>query len=277
MTRLRRLAPLCNFISKPAVPAAAQLGPQSCCPLPAAVCRIQFRAQSTDSGRQRTIVALFGPPGAGKGVVSPQISEAFNIPQVSIGDMLRRAATSEGTIGQEAQEIMRRGGLLPDPLVVGVLSGRIQQEDCERGFLLDGFPRTLGQAALLDKLLEATGDKVTTVLSLEVPDSSLQERICGRWVHDPSGRVYHVTRSPPKSLKAGDVPSPETMLDDVTLEPLGQRPDDTEAALTTRLQTYHKETAPVLAHYRGAGVVRTADADCFPQEMWDRVRPALGL
>ena len=126
-------------------------------------------------------------------------------------------------------------------------------------------------------MLAKTGDSVTRVLALDVPDEALKERICGRWIHKASGRSYHAARVPPKSLRPGAKPSPETMLDDETGERLEQRADDTEDALVKRLQAYHAETAPILAHYEPKGIVRHAGvADCKgPQDMWDVINPIL--
>ena len=127
-------------------------------------------------------------------------------------------------------------------LVVSVIEERIKEPDCKGGFILDGFPRTVAQATMLDAALATAGDRVSTVLALEVPDAVLTERICGRWVHKQSGRSYHVKFSPPRSLAAGATPSEATMLDDETGEPLMQRADDTEEALTKRLKGYHDQT-----------------------------------
>lgn len=209
--------------------------------------------------------------------MAPRLCDALGIPQLSMGDMLRGAVATGGMAGSQAQAMMQRGGLLPDSLVAGMLRERISREDCERGFVLDGFPRTREQARLLDELLGETGDEVTGVISLVVPDEALLERVRGRWVHEASGRSYHATRAPPRSLRPGTEPKPETMLDDETGEPLVQRADDTERVLKSRLQAYHEETAPILWHYALAGVVIEADADCMPQEMWGRVRAVMGL
>mmetsp|Transcript_68380 Transcript_68380/g.222426 ORF Transcript_68380/g.222426 Transcript_68380/m.222426 type:complete len:340 (+) Transcript_68380:110-1129(+) len=233
------------------------------------------QAQASRVGSNRTVMMVFGPPGAGKGTIAPILSEHYGVPQLSTGDMLR-AAVAEGTpVGLQAKDVMASGGLVPDELVVNIIRARIKQQDCASGFLLDGFPRTGPQAALLDAMLVETGDCVSCVLALVVPDESLRVRICGRWVHKASGRSYHTTRAPPKSLTPGATPTVETMLDDETGEPLMQRPDDTEEALGKRLKAYHGETAPILAHYEPKGVVRRADADCMPQEMWARIRPVL--
>merc|ERR1719305_394409 len=135
---------------------------------------------------------------------------------------------------------MDEGGLVSDDIVVGIIKDRITAADCKEGFMLDGFPRTIVQAEKLDELLATTGDKVNSVIEFNVPDSILEERICGRWIHKASGRSYHVKFNPPKSL--GDKePSVETMKDDETGEALMQRGDDTAEALVKRLKAYHDE------------------------------------
>lgn len=222
---------------------------------------------------QRTILILFGPPGAGKGTHAPKIVARLGIPQLSTGDMLR-AAVAEGTpTGQQAQEVMKSGGLVSDELVVNIIKDRIGLADCRKGFILDGFPRTVAQASMLDALLRQTGDKVRLVIELSIPDSVLTERICGRWIHKGSGRSYHVKFAPPTSLKKGSVASPETMLDDLTHEPLMQRADDTEEALQKRLLGYHSETVPILAHYKqsSSGCVKKVDANQNSDDVWYKI------
>ena len=173
--------------------------------------------KSTAAGsKARKIMILFGPPGAGKGTHAPKIVDALGIPQLSTGDMLRAAVAAGTDVGKQAKEVMEAGGLVSDDLVVGVIAGRVKEADCAKGFILDGFPRTVEQAKMLDAMLETSGDKVSLVLALEVPDEVLTERICGRWVHKASGRSYHVKFAKPKSLGEGDKPSETTMLDDET-------------------------------------------------------------
>ena len=147
----------------------------------------------------KTVMILFGPPGAGKGSQAPKIVEMLNIPQLSTGDMLRAAVAAGTEVGKMAKDVMASGGLVSDELVVSIIRDRIQQADCKNGFILDGFPRTVPQATMLDKMLAASGDRVNLVLALEVPDEVLTERICGRWVHKSSGRSYHVKFAKPKS------------------------------------------------------------------------------
>jgi len=223
----------------------------------------------------KTVMILFGPPGAGKGSQAPKIVDVLSIPQLSTGDMLRAAVAAGSEVGLKAKDVMASGGLVSDELVVSIIRERITEADCEGGFILDGFPRTVEQAKMLDAMLEGSGDKVSLVLALEVPDEVLTERICGRWVHKSSGRSYHVKFAKPKSLVDGATPSEETMLDDETGEPLMHRADDTEEALTKRLQRYHDQTVPILAHYEPAKVVAKVDANVAPDEVWASIEKVL--
>jgi len=225
----------------------------------------------------KKVLILFGPPGAGKGSQAPKIVEALSIPQLSTGDMLRAAVAAGSEVGKQAKDVMESGGLVGDDLVVAVIKERVKDDDCKGGFILDGFPRTVEQAKMLDAMLETSGDTVSLVLALEVPDEVLAERICGRWVHKPSGRSYHVKYARPKSLGEGDAPAEATMLDDETGEPLEQRSDDTEEALTKRLEGYHAQTVPILDHYEAAGVVRRLNANQEPGEVWVEVSMALPM
>jgi len=229
--------------------------------------------QMTES--EKTVMILFGPPGAGKGSQAPKIVDKLSIPQLSTGDMLRAAVAAGSDVGKQAKDVMASGGLVSDELVVSIIRERITEDDCKPGFILDGFPRTVEQAKMLDEMLSSSGDKVSCVLALEVPDQVLTERICGRWVHKTSGRSYHVKFAKPKSLVDGATPSEETMLDDETGEPLMQRADDTEEALTKRLQGYHKQTVPILDHYAPVGVVSRVDANVKPDEVWTSIEKVL--
>jgi len=212
----------------------------------------------------RLIVIIFGPPGAGKGTVSPVIEERADIPQLSTGDMLRAAVAAGTDAGKKAKAVMESGGLVSDDIVFGIIAERITKPDCKNGFLLDGFPRTCEQAKRLDAMLAQKGEAVQKIICLNIDDSILEDRICGRWIHKSSGRSYHVTNCPPKSLQPGMTPTSSNMKDDLTGEPLMQRPDDTKDALPKRLAAYHKETVPILDHYKSKNIVKMVDAD---QEM----------
>ncbi|PKH21395.1 adenylate kinase [Enterobacterales bacterium CwR94] len=180
-------------------------------------------------------IILLGAPGAGKGTQAQFIMEKYGIPQISTGDMLRAAVKAGTELGKQAKAIMDEGKLVTDELVIALVKERIAQEDCRNGFLLDGFPRTIPQA---DAMKDA-GIKVDNVLEFAVPDELIVDRIIGRRVHAPSGRVYHVTFNPPK----------EEGKDDVTGEALTIRKDDEEATVRKRLVEYHQLTAPLIAYY----------------------------
>eukprot|EP01061_Rhynchopus_euleeides_P008392 TRINITY_DN1745_c0_g1_i8.p1 TRINITY_DN1745_c0_g1~~TRINITY_DN1745_c0_g1_i8.p1 ORF type:complete len:408 (+),score=85.58 TRINITY_DN1745_c0_g1_i8:82-1224(+) len=208
----------------------------------------QLRSSLADIRDHREIYILFGPPGSGKGTQAPRMVQATGLPQLSTGDMLRAAVKEGSDVGKRAESVMKVGGLVDDSLVMDVIVDRIQHADCQKGFILDGFPRTLDQADMLDAKLAQSGERVKQVVAIEVPDGILEERICGRWVHKASGRSYHVKYHAPKSL--GDkTPSADTMRDDETGEELTQRADDTAEALKSRLEAYHAQTVPLLEHY----------------------------
>jgi adenylate kinase len=179
---------------------------------------------------------LLGGPGAGKGTQANLIKENYQIPQISTGDMLR-AALKEGTeLGLKAKEYMDAGKLVPDDVIIGLVKERIKAPDCEKGFLFDGFPRTIPQA---DALKEA-GVPVEGVVDINVPDGEIIKRMSGRRVHLASGRTYHIIFNPPK----------EEGKDDVSGEPLIQRDDDQEETVRKRLDVYHAQTEPLIDYYK---------------------------
>jgi adenylate kinase len=178
---------------------------------------------------------LLGPPGAGKGTQATQICKKFGIPQISTGDMLRAAVKAGTPLGLEAKKVMDSGGLVSDGIIIGLVKERITQADCANGFLFDGFPRTIPQA----DAMKAAGVKLDVVLEIDVPDSSIVERMSGRRAHVASGRTYHVKFNPPKAEG----------LDDVTGEPLIQRDDDKEETVIKRLSVYQAQTRPLVDYY----------------------------
>lgn len=181
-------------------------------------------------------VILLGPPGAGKGTQAQFICEHFSIPQISTGDMLRSAVNAESELGLQVKEVMTSGGLVSDDIIIALVKERIQESDCQNGFLFDGFPRTIPQAeALLD-----AGVTIDKVLEIAVDDEEIVSRMSGRRVHPASGRVYHVDNNPPR--QAG--------IDDVSGEPLVQREDDQEDTVRKRLAVYHEQTKPLVAFYQ---------------------------
>lgn len=228
----------------------------------------------------RKIMILFGKPGAGKGSQGPHIEELLGIPVLSTGDMLRGEVASGSALGNQLKDIMSSGALVTDEIVVNIIRKRIQEPDCKMGFVLDGFPRTLPQAQAVDEMLRANGECVNSVIELHVPNSVLEKRITGRWIHKKSGRSYHVQNKPPKSfLEAGlfgtAIPSKENMKDDVTGEDLMQRPDDTAEALVKRLDSYEEMTFPILEHYAPFGIVKKVDGNVAFDKVWDEVKKSL--
>lgn len=225
----------------------------------------------------RKIMILFGAPGAGKGTQAPKIVELLDIPQLSTGDMLRAAVAAGTEVGLKAKAVMASGGLVSDEIVIGIIKDRILQEDCKNGFILDGFPRTLAQTQALDAMLAANGEAVTNVLAFSVPDSVLEERVCGRWMDKASGRSYHVKFAPPKAMKLDESgkPVPDTMIDDITGAKLYQRSDDTAEALKSRLNSYYDKTVPILDHYGPRGIVKSVNANQAINSVWEEVEKGI--
>ncbi len=215
-------------------------------------------------------IVLFGCPGAGKGTQADFIKERYGIPQVSTGDMLRAAIRAGDEIGQKASALMNEGRLVPDEIMIDLVKARIAQPDCERGFLLDGFPRTYAQAVALRE--HEVG--IDVVIEIVVPDDRIIARMSGRRVHLASGRSYHVTFNPPK--REG--------LDDLTGEPLVQRDDDREETVRHRLAVYHEHSAPTIRYYKQwrkespeiAPLVVDVSGIGTPEEVRERVFQAIG-
>jgi adenylate kinase len=192
---------------------------------------------------------LLGGPGAGKGTQANYIKEKYQVPQISTGDMLR-AAVKQGTeLGKKAKTYMDAGQLVPDEVIIGLVKERIKAPDCKKGFLFDGFPRTIPQA----DAMKAAGVPLDAVVDIEVPDEEIIKRMSGRRVHLASGRTYHVLFNPPK--KEGQ--------DDVTGEPLIQRDDDKEETVRKRLEVYHAQTEPLIEYYQKWAQTGDADAPMY--------------
>jgi len=203
---------------------------------------------------------LVGPPGAGKGTQAAQLLERLTIPHISTGDMLRAAVQAGTTLGKEADEFMKRGDLVPDRVVIGMVLERIQQEDAKDGFMLDGFPRTKPQAEALDTALKEANVDLDAVVLIEVPDELIVERITGRRMDPETGDIYHVQFKPaPADIK----------------DRLIQRKDDTEEAVKARLQKYHNETTPIVPFYDAQGILKRVDGVGTPDEVTARMMKAL--
>lgn len=178
---------------------------------------------------------LLGPPGAGKGTQANFIKEKFGIPQISTGDMLRAAVKAGTPLGLEAKKIMDAGGLVRDDIIIGLVKDRLKEPDCQKGYMFDGFPRTIPQA----EAMKEAGVPIDYVIEIDVPDEEIIKRMSGRRVHLASGRTYHVIFNPPKVEGK----------DDVTGEPLIQRDDDKEETVRKRLEVYHQQTEALVDYY----------------------------
>jgi adenylate kinase len=179
---------------------------------------------------------LLGPPGAGKGTQAQLIKVHYQVPQISTGDMLRHEIKAKTELGLEAQTYVNQGGLVPDALIISMVKNRLKEADCQQGYLLDGFPRTVNQA----EALKQADIHIDAVLVLSVPDEEIIKRLSGRWVHPASGRIYHSINHPPKRLGR----------DDESGEALIQREDDKEETVRKRLAIYHAQTSPLIEFYR---------------------------
>ena len=215
-------------------------------------------------------IILLGGPGAGKGTQANFIKEKYNIPQISTGDMLRAAVKAGTPLGLEAKKIMDAGGLVSDEIILGLVKDRISQPDCENGFLLDGFPRTIPQA----EALKEQGITIVHVIEIDVDDDEIIKRMSGRRVHLASGRTYHVIYNPPKVEGK----------DDDTGEDLIQRDDDQEETVRKRLQVYHEQTEPLIAFYsdwaasgeKGAPAYSRIEGIGSVEDIRDKIFSALG-
>jgi adenylate kinase len=194
-------------------------------------------------------IIFLGPPGAGKGTQAKILIERYVIPQISTGDMLREHVAKGTELGVKAKEYMEKGQLVPDEIILGMVKERLSQEDAQKGFILDGFPRTVAQAEALDKILEEMGKKIEYVLALIVPDEELVTRLTGRRTCKNCGMMYHIKFKPPKVEGKCDSCGGE----------LYQRPDDNEETVRNRLKVYHNQTAPLIEYYRKKGVLFEVD------------------
>ncbi|MBI65908.1 MAG: adenylate kinase [Candidatus Marinimicrobia bacterium] len=196
-------------------------------------------------------ILLLGPPGGGKGTQAKFLIEKLGIPQISTGDMLREHVKNQTDLGNEAQGYMNRGELVPDEVILGMMRVRLNNLDCENGYILDGFPRTIPQAKGLDSLLIELKQSLDCVIVIEVNDNTIVNRMAGRRVHPASGRVYHVKFNPPKIEN----------IDDDTGEELIIRPDDEETTVRKRLEIYHSDTSPLIDYYQLQNLVYTVNGD----------------
>jgi adenylate kinase len=214
---------------------------------------------------QQLNLILFGPPGAGKGTQAERLRSDFQLPFISTGDMLRTNVKDETELGKKAKEYMDAGDLVPDDLIVAMAADRLQQDDAQDGFILDGFPRTLDQAEALDTQLSKLGRRVTAALLIDVPDEEVIRRLSGRRVCVKSGHNYHVEFDPPKHEDVCDQDGSRLI----------QRDDDKPDVIKHRLSVYHEKTKPLVDYYDEKGLMRRIDGTRAPADVHGHIRAVI--
>ncbi len=209
---------------------------------------------------------LLGPPGSGKGTQAKKMVDRYHLPQISTGDILRAALKEKTPLGLEAKQYMDQGKLVPDEVVVGIVRDRLKASDCQGGFILDGFPRTVPQAEALETTLKAMNRGIGHVISIEVDNAELLKRLGGRRTCRNCGAMYHLVFDPPKKKAVCDTCGGE----------LYQRADDQEKTIRERLKVYDKQTAPLIQYYRGKGLLRAIDGVGGVEEIFQRIVKAIG-
>lgn len=208
------------------------------------------------------IYVLLGPPGAGKGTQAVRIAEAYGIPAISTGSIFRDMAAAGTPLGLEAKSYFSLGKLVPDSIVIGLVKERIAQDDCKKGFLLDGFPRTIAQADALGNIMQDLGLNLNGALDFSVSDEELIRRLSGRRTCKSCGATYHIESMPPKMVDVCDVCG----------EQLVQRADDAPESIKTRLVEYNIKTAPLISYYKERGLLKTIPSDATADEIFQRVQ-----
>lgn len=208
---------------------------------------------------------FLGPPGAGKGTQSQKLAESLGIPQVSTGDMLRQAVAQKTPLGEVARGYMESGGLVPDDIIVGIVSERIQKDDCAKGYILDGFPRTVVQAEKLDEALRSAREHLDAVVNIVIEEEELVRRLSGRRVCEACQRAYHVSTS---ASKQGGVC-------DACGGRLVTRADDEAGTVRTRLEVYRNQTSPLVQYYRQKGLLRDVEGIGSIQDVFSRINKAI--
>ena len=210
-------------------------------------------------------VIFLGPPGAGKGTQARELSREWGVPQIATGEMLREAVAAGTPLGREAKRVMDSGGLVPDDVMIGLIAERLRQPDAARGFILDGFPRTIAQAEALDRLLKDLGHSLDAVLYFQVSEPELLRRLTGRRLCRRCQTAYHLVSAPPRRPGVCDRCGGE----------LYQRPDDSEETVRRRLEVYSRQTAPLLDYYGGRGLLCTIDGEGSVEAIAAAIRRAV--
>lgn len=211
-------------------------------------------------------IVLLGAPGSGKGTQARRLMEQQNIPQISTGDMLRAAVVADTRFGRQAKAIMEEGGLVPDDVMLGIISERLTEEDADDGFILDGFPRTRKQAADLEELLEQADQPLDAAVLLDIDSAVLMKRLTGRRTCSATGKLLNIYFSSREALDECAAKGGE----------LVQREDDNEETIGKRLEVYRQQTEPVVDYYRAKGVLKTIEADATMDEVYQRLLKVLG-
>ncbi|MFZ3137115.1 MAG: adenylate kinase [Thermodesulfovibrionales bacterium] len=212
-------------------------------------------------------IVLLGAPGAGKGTQAKILIEKYGVPQISTGDLLRAAVAAGTALGKEAKSYMDKGELVPDSVVLGMVEERLKQDDCKKGYILDGFPRNTAQAEALDKMLASLNMSLTAALSVDVPFEDLMKRLTGRRTCKACGQMYNMY------FKA---PAKEAVCDKCSGE-LFQRDDDKEATIKKRLEVYTAQTEPLIGYYKNKGIVKSVSGTGSIDEIFKKVTEVLGL
>ena len=210
-------------------------------------------------------LVLLGSPGSGKGTQGERLQEDFRLPYYATGDILREAVREETEVGKQAKQYMDRGDLVPDEVIIGVISERVASAEAQDGFILDGFPRTEPQAEALDDAMDGLGRDLTAAVLIDVPDEETVRRLSGRRICAKKGHVFHVDFDPPKNEGVCDICGARLLI----------RDDDKPEVVENRLQQYHEKTEPLVAYYERAGILRRVDGALPPDDVSDRIRAML--
>lgn len=211
-------------------------------------------------------IIMLGAPGAGKGTQAEKIAEAYNIPHISTGDIFRENIKNNTELGKKAKEYMDAGGLVPDELTCNLVTDRIEKDDCKNGFILDGFPRTIPQAEVLEKALSEKGTSMDFAIDVEVPDENIVSRMEGRRACSGCGKIYHLVANPPKADGICDSCGEKLII----------RDDDKPETVKKRLEVYHKETQPLIDFYSKKGILKTIDGTGKMEEIFGEIKAILG-